>query len=881
MNLWYQMSKEEVFNRLEVTSEGLSAEKAKELLEKNGENVLQEGKKKTALQVFLSQFADLLVIILIVAAIISLCSGNIESTMVIFAVIILNAILGTAQHIKAEKSLESLKSLSSPNAKVIRDGVKIEIPSKHVVEGDIIVLEAGDLVVADGRIINNYSLQVNESSLTGESTNVDKNEDTILNEVPLGDRTNMVFSGSLVTYGRALVAVTGTGMNTEIGKIASLMNAAKEKKTPLQKSLDSFSKKLATIIMAICVVVFGLSMYNGLKGGLDVGQTTLDVVMNSLLFAVALAVAAIPEALSSIVTIVQAMGTQKMAKENAVIKDLKAVESLGCVSVICSDKTGTLTQNKMTVQQLYINGETIVEDRLDIKNHNHKLLLYNMVLNNDSSIVNGHGIGDPTEYALLETYRHLGLNENNLRRDVERLEEVPFDSDRKMMSTKFIIDKKPCVLTKGALDVILDRCVSIATSQGVRDITEEDKNAILNKNRKFSEHGLRVLTFAYKNTDDALSIDTEYDFTFLGLVSMIDPPRVESKQAVSDAIRAGIKPIMITGDHKITATAIAKQIGIFKDGDISVTGLELDAMSDKELDKNIEKISVYARVSPENKIRIVEAWQRKGNIVSMTGDGVNDAPALKKADIGVAMGITGTEVSKDAASMILQDDNFATIIKAVANGRNVYRNIRNSILFLLSGNMAGIFAVLYCSIMALPAPFEAVHLLFINLLTDSLPAIAIGMERSANDVLKKKPRDPNKGILTKDFVGLMLGQGALIAIVTLIAFYLGNPSETPKLASTMAFATLTLARLFHGFNCRSNHSIFKIGLMSNMYSICAFLVGSLLLVIVLFVPVIQRWFTVATIDQMQFGMIWLLAFIPTGIIQTIKVLIDLVNRKKK
>ena len=881
MNLWYQMSKEEVFNRLEVTSEGLSAEKAKELLEKNGENVLQEGKKKTALQVFLSQFADLLVIILIVAAIISLCSGNIESTMVIFAVIILNAILGTAQHIKAEKSLESLKSLSSPNAKVIRDGVKIEIPSKHVVEGDIIVLEAGDLVVADGRIINNYSLQVNESSLTGESTNVDKNEDTILNEVPLGDRTNMVFSGSLVTYGRALVAVTGTGMNTEIGKIASLMNAAKEKKTPLQKSLDSFSKKLATIIMAICVVVFGLSMYNGLKGGLDVGQTTLDVVMNSLLFAVALAVAAIPEALSSIVTIVQAMGTQKMAKENAVIKDLKAVESLGCVSVICSDKTGTLTQNKMTVQQLYINGETIVEDRLDIKNHNHKLLLYNMVLNNDSSIVNGHGIGDPTEYALLETYRHLGLNENNLRRDVERLEEVPFDSDRKMMSTKFIIDKKPCVLTKGALDVILDRCVSIATSQGVRDITEEDKNAILNKNRKFSEHGLRVLTFAYKNTDDALSIDTEYDFTFLGLVSMIDPPRVESKQAVSDAIRAGIKPIMITGDHKITATAIAKQIGIFKDGDISVTGLELDAMSDKELDKNIEKISVYARVSPENKIRIVEAWQRKGNIVSMTGDGVNDAPALRKADIGVAMGITGTEVSKDAASMILQDDNFATIIKAVANGRNVYRNIRNSILFLLSGNMAGIFAVLYCSIMALPAPFEAVHLLFINLLTDSLPAIAIGMERSANDVLKKKPRDPNKGILTKDFVGLMLGQGALIAIVTLIAFYLGNPSETPKLASTMAFATLTLARLFHGFNCRSNHSIFKIGLMSNMYSICAFLVGSLLLVIVLFVPVIQRWFTVATIDQMQFGMIWLLAFIPTGIIQTIKVLIDLVNRKKK
>ena len=880
MKPWYQMSKDDVFKKLDVTSEGLSSEKAKDLLEKNGENVLQEGKKKTVLQVFLSQFADLLVIILIAAAIISLISGNVESTIVIFAVIIMNAILGTAQHIKAEKSLESLKSLSSPCAKVIRDGVKIEIPSKNVVEGDIIVLEAGDLVVADGRIINNYSLQVNESSLTGESTNVDKSDEIIDSEVPLADRTNMVFSGSLVTYGRALIAVTGTGMNTEIGKIASLMNAAKEKKTPLQKSLDSFSKKLAIIIMAVCVVVFGLSMYNGFKGGLGANQTTIDIVMNSLLFAVALAVAAIPEALSSIVTIVQAMGTQKMAKENAVIKDLKAVESLGCVSVICSDKTGTLTQNKMTVQQLYVNAEVLVEEQLSIDNPNHKLLLYNMVLNNDSSIVDGIGIGDPTEYALLETYRHLGLNENTLRREVARLEEVPFDSDRKMMSTKFMIDGKPCVMTKGAIDVVLERCVKIATAQGVRDITEEDKKAILERNLKFSENGLRVLTFAYKNTDEALSIKTENDFTFLGLVSMIDPPREESKQAVSDAIRAGIKPIMITGDHKITATAIAKQIGIYRDGDMAVTGLELDAMTDEALDRNIEKISVYARVSPENKIRIVEAWQRKGNIVSMTGDGVNDAPALKKADIGVAMGITGTEVSKDAASMILQDDNFATIIKAVANGRNVYRNIRNSILFLLSGNMAGIFAVLYCSFMGLPAPFAAVHLLFINLLTDSLPAIAIGMEKPAGDLLNQKPRDPNKGILTKDFVGLMLGQGALIAIVTLIAFYLGNPAETPALASTMAFATLTLSRLFHGFNCRSNNSIFKIGLMSNMYSVGAFLVGTLLLVIVLFVPVIQSWFEVEAINQVQFGFIWLLAIIPTVIIQLIKGITDLVNRKK-
>ena len=857
MKNWYQMSKNEIFERLQITNDGLTSSQAEKLLAKNGKNVLQESKKKSVLQVFLGQFADLLVIILIIAAIISIFSGNIESTIVIFAVIILNAVLGTFQHVKAEKSLESLKSLSSPSAKVIRDGRKIEIDSKNVVEGDIIVLEAGDLVVADGRIINNYSLQVNESSLTGESTNIDKNDDVITGEAPLADRANMVFSGSLVTYGRALVAVTGTGMNTEIGKIASLMNSAKEKKTPLQQSLDRFSSRLAVIIMVICAVVFALGLYNKMS------------LIDSLMFAVALAVAAIPEALGSIVTIVQAMGTQKMAKENAVIKDLKAVESLGCVSVICSDKTGTLTQNKMTVQKIFINGESIAQDLLDLNVKSHRELMYNMVLNNDSSIVDGKGIGDPTEYALLETTRKIGLDDNKMRNSVTRLEEVPFDSDRKMMSSKYKIDGASLIFVKGALDVILDRCVNIASEDGVRPITEQDKSDILEQNKKYSESGLRVLTFAYKETDEKLSLDTEYDFTFLGLVSMIDPPREESKQAVADAIRAGIKPIMITGDHKITATAIAKQIGIFRSGDISVTGLELDAMSDEELDEKIERISVYARVSPENKIRIVEAWQRKGNIVSMTGDGVNDAPALKKADIGVAMGITGTEVSKDAASMILQDDNFATIIKAVANGRNVFRNIKNSILFLLSGNMAGIFAVLYTSLMALPVPFQPVHLLFINLLTDSLPAIAIGMEKPEKDLLSQKPRDPKVGILTKDFIGLMLGQGALIAAVTLIAFYLGLQVNTAT-ASTMAFATLTLARLFHGFNCRSKHSIFKIKFTSNIYSIGAFLLGTLLLAFVLFVPFMHPLFSIETLTLAQAGYIALLAFIPTLIIQIIK-----------
>lgn len=869
---WYQMSKQQVLEKLGVTKDGLSSQKAGELLQQNGENVLQEGKRKTALQVFFSQFADLLVIILIIAAIISMFSGNIESTIVIFAVIILNAILGTVQHIKAEKSLDSLKSLSSPNAKVIRDGQKIEIPSKNVVEGDIIVLEAGDLVVADGRIINNYSLQVNESSLTGESTNVDKNDGDISGEVPLADRTNMVYSGSLVTYGRAIVAVTGTGMNTEIGKIASLMNSAKEKKTPLQQSLDKFSSRLAFIILVISAVVFGLNL-------LQADEINYDSILNSLMFAVALAVAAIPEALGSIVTIVQAMGTQKMAKENAVIKDLKAVESLGCVSVICSDKTGTLTQNKMTVQKIYINGESIFEEELDLNNPSHRILLYDMVLNNDSSIVDGKGIGDPTEYALLETLRKLGYNEEDLRSGLRRLEEVPFDSDRKMMSTKYKLHGVNHILTKGAIDAILDRCERIATKDGVRPITQADKAEILRQNMEYSENGLRVLTFAYKESDEELSVDTEYGYTFLGLVSMIDPPREESKAAVADAIRAGIKPVMITGDHKITATAIARQIGIFRDGDISVTGLELDAMSDSELDQKIEKISVYARVSPENKIRIVEAWQRKGNIVSMTGDGVNDAPALKKADIGVAMGITGTEVSKDAASMVLQDDNFATIIKAVANGRNVYRNIKNSILFLLSGNMAAIFSVVYASLLALPVPFEAVHLLFINLLTDSLPAIAIGMEKPEKDLLAQKPRDPKQGILTKQFSALMLGQGALIAVATMTAFYIGLQVDAAT-ASTMAFATLTLARLFHGFNCRSSHSVFKIGLTSNVYSLLAFAAGVGLLAFVLFVPFMHPLFKVAELTGVQIGFIALLAFIPTVVIQLIKVIADKIKKNK-
>lgn len=863
----YQIKKDELLSNVDV-SMGLTREEAKKRLEQDGENVLKETERKSVLSVFLGQFADLLVIILIVAAIISMVSGNLESTIVIIAVIILNAILGTVQYVKAEKSLESLKALSSPHVKVLRDGIKQEILSKNVVKGDIVLLEAGDMIVADGRIVNNYSLQVNESSLTGESTNVDKKDMEISEALPLGDRVNMVYSGSLVTYGRATVLVTGTGMNTEMGKIAQLMNDTSQKKTPLQKSLDDFGKKLAIIIMIISCIVFALRLWQG------------QPIIDSLMFAVALAVAAIPEALSSIVTIVQAMGTRKMATENAIIKELKAVESLGSVSVICSDKTGTLTQNKMTVQEIYTDGKCIKPQELDFSKKTHEYLLYNAILNNDSTIKDGTGIGDPTEYCLLSmarqaSYKEEGVNENYFRQNMERLEEIPFDSDRKLMSTRYIINDVSTVFTKGALDVLLDRTVNILTEDGIRKITEQDKENIVNQNRIFSENGLRVLSFAYKElgNNESLVEVGENNYTFIGLVSMVDPPRPESIQAVADAQRAGIRPVMITGDHKVTATAIARQIGIFKDGDMALTGQELDKLTDDELAEILERVSVYARVSPENKIRIVEAWQKKGKIVSMTGDGVNDAPALKKADIGVAMGITGTEVSKDAAAMILVDDNFATIIKAVLNGRNVYRNILNAIQFLLSGNLAAIIVVLLCSVFALPTPFEPVHLLFINLLTDSLPALAIGMEPSDKNLLKNKPRDPKKGFLTGKFASLLFAYALPIACVTMVAFFCGY-SISAMYASTFAFASLTLARLFHGFNCRSDRSIFSIKFLSNKWSLLAFLAGVILLLLVMIVPILSKLFTVAYLNIQQISLILGLAFIPTFIIQIVKVIRD-------
>ncbi len=857
----YNHGAEEVLKELKTNLNGIDPKDIAAMREKYGYNELQAGKKAGLIKVFLGQFKDFLVIILLVAAIVSLFLKDYESAIVIFAVTILNSILGTVQHFKAEKSLESLKSLSSPVARVIRNKLRMEIPSREVLVGDILLLEAGDFISADGRIIENHSLQVNESSLTGESESVVKTVDIIEGtDVPIGDRKNMVFTGSHVTYGRAVVAVTSIGMSTELGKIASLMDAAENKQTPLQVSLDKFGKKLAVAILVLCGIILATNIIRGYS------------VIDSFMFAIALAVAAIPEALSSIVTIVLAIGTQKMAKENAIVRKLHAVESLGSVSVICSDKTGTLTQNKMVAKKVFVGWKAFDSDKLDMEHTLQRSIVKISILSSDATINDGTAVGDPTEVAFVKLANDYRYEEEDVREEYIRLSEVPFDSDRKLMSTLHNIDGQYLMFTKGAPDVILSRSKSVLTEHGEKPMEEDNIEFIEKINREFSQEGLRVLAFAQKSfaSQTKLTTDHEKDLTFVGLVAMIDPPREESKQAVADCIRAGIKPVMITGDHKITASAIALQIGIMDEKSHAVEGVDVEKMSDEELKSRVRDISVYARVSPEHKIRIVKAWQDLGNVVSMTGDGVNDAPALKQADIGVAMGKVGTEVAKDAASMILVDDNFATIVKAVANGRSIYANIKNAIKFLLSGNTAGILAVLYTSVLALPLPFTAMHLLFINLLTDSMPAIALGLEPYRKDVLNSKPRDINEPLLNRGFLLHVIFEGAVIAAAALCAFYYGLNVGNPALASTLAFAVLALARLIHGFNCRSKYPLFKIGFFTNKYQWGAVLLGMALLMLVLVVPPLQHLFEIDTRVIDHLGIIGLLGLAPFVVIQLCK-----------
>lgn len=862
MKEFYHQSVTEVRKQVNGSMKPLTDQQVAEHQKEYGMNELTEGKKKSTLQIFLEQYKDFLVIILICAAIISGFLGDVESAAVILIVITINAILGTVQTVKAEQSLASLKQLSSPMAKVLRNGQIAKIPSREVTVGDEVILEAGDQIPADGRILESASMKVDESALTGESLAVEKEETILEDKVPLGDQKNMVFSGSFVTYGRGSFLVTAVGMKTEVGKIASLLKNTSEKKTPLQVNLDQFGQKLSIIIIVFCAVLFGINVWQEKPIG------------DAFMFAVALAVAAIPEALSSIVTIVLSFGTRKMAKEGAIIRKLQAVEGLGSVSVICSDKTGTLTQNKMTVEHYYVENKCYSADVLKKENPAQNQLLTASILCSDAKVLDGKDFGDPTETALIHMGNKMQVSADEIREKYPRISEVPFDSDRKLMSTLHDLDSGRTMITKGAIDVLLDRVTGIQKDGKVCPFTEEDREEIEKQNQFFSENGLRVLAFAYKKMDgvEEISPEDEKDYIFLGLISMMDPPREESRMAVEECIKAGMKPVMITGDHKVTAAAIAKRIGILKDEKEACEGMEIDALSDEELQDFVENISVYARVSPEHKIRIVKAWQEKGNIVAMTGDGVNDAPALKQADIGVAMGITGTEVSKDASSMVLTDDNFATIIKAVENGRNVYENIKHSIQFLLSGNFGGILAVLYASVRALPVPFAPVHLLFINLLTDSLPAIALGLEPHTKKVMERKPRPMNESILTKDFLIRIGTEGLVIAFMTMTAYMLGyGSSHNTLLAQTMAFATLCTSRLVHGYNSKSNSPvIFTNRFFNNVYLAGAFLIGLVLITTVVMIPGLHDIFKVQTLQFSQLMMVYGLALLNLPVIQLLK-----------
>lgn len=824
---FYRSTTADTLLELNSTDAGLTAAEAGSRLASEGYNELKGKEKDPIWKLFLENFKDPMVIVLLVAAGVQIALGHVMESVIIFVVLILNAVISVVQTRKAESSLDALRQMSAPEAKVIRDGKMLKVPARELVRGDIVQLEAGDYVPADGRLLESGSLKVDEGMLTGESEPVEKHIDAIHEEAPLGDRRNMVFSGSLVVYGRGTFVVTATALGTEIGKIAGLIESAEAKQTPLQRKLEAFGKKLGIFILLLCIVIFGVQAARVWLSGDSADMTT--EILDALMFAVAVAVAAIPEALSSIVTIVLSVGTNKMARQHAIIRKLPAVESLGSTSVICTDKTGTLTQNKMTVVDYFLphGPSDPFEKDPDEWPEAARRLLHIAVLCNDSNInEEGKELGDPTEVALIAFSNSRNKDYREIRDNFPREAEIPFDSDRKLMTTLHTFGGQKAMLTKGGPDVLFNRCSQVLLDGKEEPLTPELLEMFRKANEDFSARALRVLAYAYKavpNSVTSVGLEDEHDLVLVGLTAMIDPPREAVYGSIAESNKAGIRTIMITGDHKTTAQAIGRDIGLMDDNDIAVTGQELDAMSDEELDRKLESIGVYARVSPENKIRIVRAWQRKGKITAMTGDGVNDAPALKQADIGVAMG-SGTDVAKDSAAMILTDDNFVSIVNAVAVGRTVFENIKKAIAYLFAGNLGAIIAIVFALLLDWINPFTAIQLLFINLANDSLPAIALGMEKAEPNVMSRKPRDIKEGIFAGGTLRAVITRGLLIGIAVIVSQYIGL-QESPELSVAMAFTTLILARTLQTFAARSNtQTVFEAGFFSNKYVIGAVLI---------------------------------------------------------
>lgn len=817
----YNQSVNEVLEETKSQFEGLSPKEVENRQAKDGFNELKEKKKTSTWELFIDTLKDPMVIILLLVAFVQLFLGEFVESLVIFIVLMINSVVAVVQTKRAESSLDALRQMSAPSAKVLRNGEKTSIPARELVVGDIVSLEAGDFIPADGRLIDVQNLRVEEGMLTGESEPVEKFSDVIEGEVALGDRKNMVFSSSLVVYGRADFLVTAIAEQTEIGKIAQMLETAEAKQTPLQQKLEKFGKQLGWAILALCALIFAVQILR-----LFTTNQTADMqkaVLDSFMFAVAVAVAAIPEALSSVVTIVLSVGTNKMAKQHAIMRNLPAVETLGSTSVICTDKTGTLTQNKMTVVDSFLPTQGSKE-LTDLTQADQKLLLNAMVLCNDSSFSQeGQLLGDPTEVALIAYSDKIGYPYQDLREKSPRLAEFPFDSERKLMSTINDFEGQKTIFVKGGPDVLFNRCNQVFLDGKVQEFTPELKEKFQAQNEAFSQKALRVLAYAYKPVNDdktELTLTDENDLILIGLSAMIDPPREAVYDSIAEAKKAGIKTIMITGDHKTTAQAIAKDIGLMSEGDMALTGQELDALTEDELRENLEKISVYARVSPENKIRIVRAWQNEHQVTAMTGDGVNDAPALKQANIGIAMG-SGTDVAKDASSMILTDDNFVSIVSAVSIGRVVYDNIKKSISYLFSGNLGAIIAIVFALVVGWVNPFTALQLLFINLVNDSVPAIALGMEKAEPDVMEKAPRQLNEGIFANGLMRVILIRGSLIGIAAIISQYVGQ-KISPEMGVAMAFTTLILARTLQTFAARSNsQNILKLGFTTNKYVLMA------------------------------------------------------------